>query len=195
MRRPSGSDIVCFGRSLCGARSVMAAWKRAACLFLGSTPSRRSPSMRSSCSRHGGVYTAPLTAFALPSLLSLQPAREGTACLVCTHSIATSPRAESSERGYAAAAYDPWGTGRPAAAQPARSRVVCSPIPGHLFRAQLLTDAAPAHIMAANNKLARLAGRRSACARNTKSCSAGTAISTRRTRAGSTTRGKRAWPA
>ena len=39
--------------------------------------------------------------------------------LVCAHSIATSPRAESSESDYAAAAYDPWGAEKPAAAQPA----------------------------------------------------------------------------
>lgn len=36
--------------------------------------------------------------------------------LVCTHSIATSPRAENSESDYAAAAYDPWVAERPAAA-------------------------------------------------------------------------------
>jgi len=76
LRRPSGSDIVCFGRSLCGARPYMAAWKRAGCLYSGSTPSRRSPSMRSSCYMHGGFYTAPLAAFLrqrrFPVALSLQ---------------------------------------------------------------------------------------------------------------------------
>ena len=58
---------------------ILAAWKRAACLFLGSTPSRRSPSMRSSYCRHGGFYTAPLAAFLRQSLLPSRPEQKGTA--------------------------------------------------------------------------------------------------------------------
>ena len=57
--------------------------------------SRRSPSMRSSCYMHGGFYTAPLAASLRQMRRGLAGAKEGTASLVCTHSIATSraPRA------------------------------------------------------------------------------------------------------
>ena len=72
--------------------------------------------MRSSYCRHGGFYTALLAASLRQMRRGLAGAKEGTASLVCTRSIATSPRAENSESDYAAAAYDPWVAERPAAA-------------------------------------------------------------------------------
>ena len=62
-------------------------------------------------------------------------------------------------RDYAAAAYGSWGAERPARRTTPHARVVsieCSPIQVICSARKLLTDAAPAHIMAANNKLARL---------------------------------------
>ena len=72
--------------------------------------------------------------------------------LLFAHSIATSPRAESSGSDYAAAAYGSWGAERPPAAQPALiesrkglSQVIC---------------AAPAYVMAANDEVTRLRAER-----------------------------------
>ena len=71
------------------------AWKRAACLFLGSTPSRRSPSMRSSCYMHGGFYTALLVASLRQMRRGLAGAKEGTASssALTASPLARAPRA------------------------------------------------------------------------------------------------------
>ena len=114
LRRPSGSDIVCFGRSLCGARAVWQSGSGLPGYFLALR--RRGAALRCAAAAIGTVASIgrlwlPFCGRGASLVASLGSTRvtKGTA-----HSIATSPRAENSERGYAAAAYVSWGTERPA---------------------------------------------------------------------------------
>ena len=141
LRRPVGSDIVCFGRS----RAFMAAWKLAGGAKRRSTPSRRSPSMRSSCYMHGGFYTAPLAAFLRQRRRVSAGAKEGTAS---SSALAASPLARAPRAPSARPSGDnrPWGAERlprPPHTTPHASRLEGPLTQVILFRARTADDEQP----------------------------------------------------
>ena len=114
--------------------------------------------MRSSYCRHGGFYTALLAASLRQMRRGLAGAKEGTASLVCTHSIATirAPRALSRLRRRRVRFL---GRRDPCRDQPARlieSSRVLSPSGRFCSARKLLNDAAPVPVMAANDELTRM---------------------------------------